>query len=140
MLPGVAPYVRLSSAADLRFADQTPVTSAAAYLGWHRGHLYAAGAVAQEWPLSSPVLARVNHGRWIADCPNCRCGPLTHPEWRLACCGECGCVMTNVVFPADLDQIVDLLLRRPTRPTQNWAPPETVADLARENAANGVTV
>lgn len=134
----VAPYVRLVTAADLRLHDGSKVTSAAAYLGWHRWHLIEAGAVVMEWPYDAPLAARVNHGRWIADCPNCAGGALTHPEWRLACCGECGCVMTHVVFPPDLDQIAALLLRRATRPLQNWAPPETVADLARENTAHGV--
>lgn len=134
---GVAPYIRISTAADLRFADRSPVTSAAAYLGWHRERLGDAG-VAQAWPCDLPVQARVNHGRWLTDCPNCKGGALTHPVWKVACCGECGCVMRIVEFPENVSAIEVVLLARSTRDVQNWVPGETVTDLLRENAEHGV--
>ncbi len=138
MIRTVAPYRRLLTAADLRWPDRSPVASAAAYLGWHRQHLVDAGAQALEWTYAGPVDARVNHGRWIVDCPNCKSGALTHPDWRIACCGECGCVMPVVTVPTDADVIAALLLRRPTREVQNWFPHESVQDLERENAQHGV--
>lgn len=135
---GIAPYVRISTAADLRFSDKTGVASAAAYLGWHREKLADLGNVAEAWPCDLPVPARVNHGRWITDCPNCKGGAFTHPDWKLACCGECGCVMRRVEFPVAVAAIEVVLLARPTRDVQNWLPDETVADLLRENAEHGV--
>lgn len=135
---GVAPYTRLMTAADLRFRDLALVTSAAAYLGWHRLHLAEAGAFVTPWACDLSVDARVNHGRWIADCPNCKGGAFTHPAWKLACCGECGCVMRHVQFPDDIQMIEILLLARSTRDVQNWFPSETLADLMRENSEHAV--
>lgn len=135
----VAPYIKIATAADvLKFEHGIPVSSKIAYLAWHRMHLVAVGALAREWRHEQPIAARINHGRWLADCPNCHGGALTHPEWKLACCGECGCVMTAIEFPVALRDIEVTLLKRPVRAVQNWMPGETVADLARENLAHGV--
>jgi hypothetical protein len=133
----VAPYVRISTAVDLRFSDKSRVTSAASYLGWHQERLAEAETV-KAWACDLPVPARINHGRWLTDCPNCHGGALTHPEWKLACCGECGCIMRRVEFPEMVAAIETVLLARATRDVQNWVPPETVADLLRENAEHGV--
>lgn len=136
---GVAPFIRIATAGDiLRFADGTRVTTPAAYIAWHRAHMDDAGVLARDWRYGNAVAARVNHGRWIADCPNCAGGALTHPVWRLACCGACGCVMTKVTFPTDLAAIERALLRRPVRDAQNWSSDETAEDLERENVAHGV--
>lgn len=132
-------FLKIATAEVLRFTDRTPVRSPADYLGWHRERLAEAGDVARAWSCALPVSARVNHGRWIVPCVNCRTATaLTHPAWRLACCGDCGCVLTNVLFTNDWSAIEGVLLERPDRATQNWLPAETLADLARENDAHGV--
>lgn len=91
-----------------------------------------------------PVAARVNHNRWIADCPDC---PGAEFVWRdgplvmlcLACLnGGIGHRWRRVLLPPDLPAIEAALLARPLPATRNWATPETVADLLAENAAEGV--
>ena len=133
------PYIKIGTAAQARFADGSPVTTKAQFIGWHRERLAEAGDVARAWPCDLPVVAQVNHGRWIASCPNCQ-GPMpTHPEWGIGCCGDCGCIAGRVVFPAQVEAIETLLLQRPLRKTQNWLPSESVTDLMAENEAHGVT-
>lgn len=136
---GVAPYTRIVTAADLRFLDRSWVTSADAYLGWYRERLADAGDLVRPWTCDLDVFARVNHGRWIADCPNCHGGASTHPDWKLACCSECGCVMRHVVFPDAYQSIERALLCRSVRHTQNWVAPETLDDLLQENTHHGVS-
>lgn len=135
---GITPYVRIATAADLTFPDGTRVDTQAGYLGFHRMMLAAAGDVAKIWLCDLPVDAKIEHGRWIALCPNCQTGARTHPDWRMGCCGECGCVFRNVVFPPDADAIVAALLKRSVRANHNWLPPETLADILRENAEHEV--
>lgn len=134
----VAAYVRIETAEDLRFPDRSSVPTPAAFLGWHRHMLEERGAVARAWVCDLQVEARIEHGRWIACCPNCRTGSRTHPEWGLGCCGECGCIFRRVTFPPNVAEIERVLLRRPLRWTQNWLPGETLADLERENANHGL--
>lgn len=86
-----------------------------------------------------PVTARVNHGRWIGDCPVCHVGAqlLSRTDHRM-CCAECFCGWFPVVWPADVDDIEALLERRLNPATRNWSPGETVTDLSAENACHGV--
>lgn len=90
------------------------------------------------------VLAYVNHGRWVADCPECGGGILVRivPSERVdrTTCRDCGSEV-GIVRPDD--EVVaageDVLSRR--RPeNRNWDPSrETVADLKAENARYGVS-
>ncbi|KKK99644.1 hypothetical protein LCGC14_2630680, partial [marine sediment metagenome] len=64
------------------------VSSPAEYLGWHVSVITNRGG--DPWDSPEPTKARVNHGRWIADCVWCGTGMLTRPEWGVAYCGECG--------------------------------------------------
>lgn len=129
-------YVALVTAATLRFKDGTPVRSREAYLGWQAEILLDRGIATRDLS-DDQTPAHVNHGRWVV---SCRCGesPLTHPAWRLACCGECGWVLTNVVFPTDWPEVEALLLLRPRRDQQHWLLGETTEDLRAENAAHAV--
>lgn len=129
-------YVAIETAAMLRFADGTPVLTPEAYLGWHRLHVDAR-AVAVVHGSDALRVARIDHGRWITDCV-CRAGMYTHPLWKMACCGECGAVYRDVVFPQDWPFIERELLKRQARETQNWFPTETLDMLQRESAAHGV--
>ena len=43
-----------------------------------------------------------------------------------------------MAWPDDAEAAEAVLLRRPLTVNRNWRPPETVADLLRENAEHGV--
>lgn len=70
--------------------------------------------------------ARVNHGRWIADCPRRYCANAMRLEPRQAmfhCGGEGGCRMVaEIEWPSDADGIWEALLERPVPVTRNWYP------------------
>ena len=126
-------YLRLEDATALMYADGTKVQTSAQYLGWQLSHLQNRG-IARRWePVCDPRLAYVNHGRWLIDCWYCDSGCFTHPEWRIACCAECGATYYGVEFPENLDEVTRLLLLRPKRTTQNWSPGESVLRLKAEN-------
>lgn len=71
--------------------------------------------------------ARVNHGRWIADCPRPYCPNamrLTPGQYTFHCAGEGGCQMVaEVEWPSDPDGIWEALSARPVPSTRNWYPP-----------------
>lgn len=86
------------------------------------------------------TLARVNHGRWLADCPAPACAGaelvrLTGPF----ACGTCG-VVADVAWPDDVAGITTALEVRPDPATRNWwpaghpaVPPETPAGQSVED-------
>lgn len=86
------------------------------------------------------VAARVNHGRWIVDCPDCpnaqllRHGQGWSTEFR---CGNCGSGPHDVDLPDDRSAIDTALGLRP-EVNRNWSPGETVEDLQVENTEHGV--
>ena len=86
-----------------------------------------------------PRAARVNHNRWLVDCP-CGAGAAVDlgADPPVARCYEDGVVHVRVVLPPDRAALEAALLRRPLAATRNWHLNETVADLAAENAAHGV--
>lgn len=86
------------------------------------------------------VLAYVNEGRWVADCPNCNAGMMTWPENPQGCCLGCFHVYTVEHPPADvIGEALPVLLERPeinrnwvvTPETDEWEPVEV---LQEENA------
>ncbi len=77
--------------------------------------------------LHSPTArARVNHGRWIADCPRPYCPNamrLDPGQGSFHCAGEGGCqLLATVEWPADPDAIWAALAVRPVPSTRNWYP------------------
>lgn len=71
------------------------------------------------------VQARVNHGRWIADCPYCAGAELVSRKGREFYCLSCGMKENGgkplpVTFPPDLAEI-DAALARVTEEYQNWS-------------------
>lgn len=92
------------------------------------------------------TVARVEGGRWIADCPFCPSAQVVSPaDPRFLCAGLDGCAngeirgaFARVVFPAEpvREQIECVLCERPDRGTRNWLPGGKVGDLAAENAAH----
>lgn len=113
------------------------------YCAWHDDAIELGGGLA--WDSPEPVRAEVREGRWTAHCRWCaehgrNTLMLTRPDWRLACCAECGARYEGdmVVFPDTEDEITEALLLRPLRENQNWLLGEAVADLIAENAEHGV--
>lgn len=84
------------------------------------------------------VAVTANHGRWIVTCPDCGGALLAHPADRRFLCVDCGNVgnegkYRRVIWPADHEEIGELLDARPDRALRNWQPGETTGDLRTEN-------
>ena len=84
---------------------------------------------------SGKVYARINHDRWLADCP-CNGAELVTPGHTMLC-GSCG-AEHEVVFPKNARKIEAVLEQRGHPSQRNWSPAETVDDLIVENIAQGV--
>ena len=118
---------------QLLFEPGRRVSSPAEYLGWHTSVVTGRGG--EPWDSLEGADARVNWGRWIADCFWCGTAMLTRPDWRIACCGECGARYAGemLLFPDEAEEIVRLLCSRIRRDQQNWDGGQSVDELAREN-------
>lgn len=94
-------------------------------------HLQKRGIKPQEG--DGQVLAYVNHGRWVADCP---CGGAELiTENKPLLCGSCGHVR-EVVWPVKVSQIEQALEDRRRVENQNWQPGEPVELLIVENGVH----
>lgn len=88
---------------------------------------------------SSPeVLAHVNHGRWLGDCPFCASSQHVSKRDPWFFCAACLNAAVDhhavpVEWPKDADAIEETLRERPFVTTRNWRPGETVASLRAEN-------
>lgn len=89
------------------------------------------------------VSAYINHGRWVADCPNpdCRGALVVTVADPILLCTDCGNEANGgkpftVVFPAQREAIERELMKRPLlarkAKARNWQPGETIADLRAE--------
>lgn len=79
--------------------------------------------------LLRPALARayVNHGRWVADCPQPYCynaEPLQPGQWMFQCTDTACLVMSEVEWPSPMEahNIWKALLERPNPANRNWFP------------------
>lgn len=108
------------------------------YLGWHSAVVLAREGV--PWDTDRKVTARVNHGKWIADCAWCKAGMLTRPEWGVAYCVECGARYGKalVIFPKFPKDVEAPLLERVMRRQQNWDNRQGPAELKEENERDEV--
>jgi hypothetical protein len=72
--------------------------------------------------ITTRARAYVNHGRWIADCPD-ECGGATmlDPRQNYIVCGNCKGLST-VEWPADPDGITEALDERRNAQNRNWYP------------------
>jgi len=95
--------------------------------------------------------AYVNHGRWIADCPDDGChAALKVVDTGIACdcMDEVVCdhpaiphgLAIDIVYPEAQTDITRLLDLRPKRENRNWYPGETLSDIKAENVTHGVRV
>lgn len=83
----------------------------------------------------------VNHGRWVADCPNCNAGIFAPPGRGTVTCGNplCGREYPVTHPPEKMVAAATLVLSARPEANQNWFPSrETVVDLKGENVARGV--
>ena len=110
--------------------------------------------------LGGPVLARVDFGRWIADCPDCGGAEYVDPREAIFYCFQCGNRANGgharpVAFPPErerleieallLERDVDdrrgrnrierALMARPAPLPRNWTPGERPEDLRWQNEA-----
>ena len=88
------------------------------------------------------VPARIEHGRWLVDCPGCsgaELADISEPVFLCLSCGNSfsGHLPVAVRFPRERTAIEAALERRP-RENQNWTDKESVADLMAENIEFGV--
>ena len=90
------------------------------------------------------VYARVNHGRWIVDCPACPSAQIVQPgDTSFVClsldplCPAYGEVV-EIAWPPVWRAIEAILAHRPNKVNRNWYPWETLADLRAENLAHGL--
>ena len=90
-----------------------------------------------------PLEARVDHARFIVDCPNCNSAEY-YFEDKLFFCSLCrnsnvdGKVY-KVKMPKERKAIEDILGKRPIK-NRHWAEPETVEDLENENILHELEV
>ena len=96
------------------------------------------------------VTARINHGRWIADCPGCNSALVIDLSEPVFMCVECGNAGNGgkwfqVTVPRNRAAIEAELLKRPMNGrnpaeavNRNWEPGETVATLRQENIDHGI--
>ena len=119
------------------------------YQAWLRKQAEVKGIVFQPQDIlaidkvTPKAVAYVNHGRWVADCPD-RCGGAMLLDPNLPyMCGECFNIIIGgkwrlIQWPTDRLEIEMVLDKRPFSINRNWWPVETVDDLKRENRDHGV--
>ncbi len=85
-----------------------------------------------------PLEARVEHSRWICDCPNCNSAEFVFED-KLFFCSLCknsdiGGKVRKVKMPKERKEIEDILSVRPIK-NRHWTK-ETLQELAKENTLN----
>jgi hypothetical protein len=85
-------------------------------------------------------------GRWIARCPDPRCGGAEYVDFEAPVFMCCSCwnagydhewLTVALPLPAQRRAVEDVLLRRPGE-NRHWLPGESVAELIRQNRAHGM--
>ena len=95
--------------------------------------------VANEMPLE----ARVDHGRWIVDCPDCSGAEYVWDDVLLMQCCSCwnqgvGRKWRRVSITPQRPQIESILKARPQTENRNWRSDESLTKLRGENRARGL--
>lgn len=91
------------------------------------------------------LVPRVNHGRWVVDCPFCPGAQIASAQDPRFFCSDCFHAGTDaegkwlrVSWPTQrtIDAVEDALIERTRRENRNWRPAdETTKDLRMENDA-----
>lgn len=87
---------------------------------------------------AKPAIARLNHSRWLADCPNGDRGAMLlnydQPYMCPYCCNvDIGGRWRPVEWPTNIQEIERCLEKRMLPHTRNWEPGETIWQLRKEN-------
>jgi hypothetical protein len=69
------------------------------------------------------LYAQINHGRWVADCPECGSAQIVTPADPRMYCVECLSGWFQIVFPADTAAAERSVEQQPVR-EQNWWHPD----------------
>ena len=105
----------------------------------YKGHRRVEPPELRQDALVGEAPARIELGRWIADCPaGCNNAFLVSKEQPFFLCNNCGAGWVRVVFPEDAREIETVLLARPWETARNWRPGETLEDLGMENRQHGL--
>ena len=85
------------------------------------------------------LIATLNHGRWVALCPNCNAGIAIHPAWTKAACLGDGChrVYAAVTVPENWREIEEIVVMRDVK-NRNWQPGESADLLRADNISGGL--
>lgn len=99
-------------------------------------------ALSQVAPVD-PLPARINHNRWIIDCPDCRGAEFVWLETPLMMCQSCwnsavGGQWRRVALPTEIGEIEAILELRPVPQNRNWDPQETLDALRLANHEQGL--
>ena len=93
------------------------------------------------------AVARVDLGRWVADCPSPICWSaqeVSREDRRYFCPGCCNAYVhgafVNVMWPEDEQEIERLLMARPYEMNRFWHPYDTIELLRKENREHNVGV
>jgi hypothetical protein len=86
---------------------------------------------------SKPLVAHINHGRWVAVCPFCNGGIAVWRDNPKAACLDCGTIYTNIEWPnpAELKQVLRAAAELPEVHMRNWHPGRETAEEAVEKMA-----
>lgn len=110
----------------------------------HKKHIHTIATGARK---GVPIAARINHGRWIMDCPYCSGAEMVDPDDKRFFCLHCFMEENlnkprPVTFPPKPQRLAieRVLLLRPLKINRNWFPGETIAELKQENIDNGLEV
>jgi len=92
---------------------------------------------------AKPLDARIEHARFIVDCPNCNSAEYAFED-KLFFCSQCGNSdiqgkARKVKMPKQRKQIEDILKRRPIK-NRHWYPTETIENLEEENTSHKLGV
>ncbi len=82
------------------------------------------------------MIAYLNHGRWVVDCPDRDCAGAELAS-NLFVCENCKRV-GPVEWPEHKTLIDEITSLRPVPETRNWIPGETVNNLRKENMSHGL--
>ncbi len=92
---------------------------------------------------SKPLEARIEHSRYVVDCPNCNSAEFAFED-NLFLCSMCnnsdiGGKLRKVKMPKDRKEIEAILSKRQIK-NRHWIPSQTIKDLENENIIHALEV
>jgi len=107
--------------------------------GWTAARPLAEALAAPTAPATEAIDVVGNHGRWIANCPDCNSAQLACATDHRFMCSECaniaiGGLWRPVHWPRDHQELGELISVRADRTMQNYEPGESVAQIREQNA------